>query len=122
MPTYKPTQQESVDAGALRDRIAVYESVVTTTKGERTVTPTLRSGHSSVPAVVVVETASERVRAGRIESPSTIRVTVRTGWTIAATDTVTWNGVRYTVVEAPAPIDTRRLWYRFIAARTDANA
>jgi len=119
MPTYANKNAETIDPGQMRDRIGVYENVITNDHGERTETPTVRTGLSAVPALVEYESARERERAGRAVSAVTIKIAVRAGYTIEPSDFILWDSVYWTILADQIPTDARRRFFRFIAVRTD---
>jgi len=118
---YPRTSGETIDPGQMRQRIGVYANVIADDHGERTETPTVRAGLSAVPAMVEYESARERERAGRAESAVTIKISVRSGYTIPPEDLILWKSLYWTVLSAPVSIDAKRRFLRFIAVRTDVG-
>lgn len=117
MPRYDPSP--ILDAGALRERIAVYAMTDTYTKGERSELWAVRTGMTAIPAQVEYERASEEIRAGRPEEHAVIRVTIRNAFSaIAATDRIVWNSETWALLQAPKTVDARRRYVRFRAVHT----
>ena len=106
MPQYPSRARQTIDPGQMRDRIGIYEIVVTHDHGERTTYPRVRAGLRAVPAVVEYETAAEAIRAGRPDLKTGIKISLRDGYTIDPADVILWDEYFWEVRNEPIPIDT----------------
>ena len=110
-----------INAGMLRERIAIQEDTLAYVLGEEAHDWNTVTGWSSIPAMIEPESEFERNRGGRNEAGESVKITVRKDVSITAENRIVWRGLRYQVVGFPRFLGPRRLFQQFKAVHTDVD-